>query len=272
MCIDCLHSASIFSCLDCQSGYWQLEVDETDRPKTAFITKYGLYEYTKMPFGLCNAPSTFQRCMELIFRGLQWHTLLIYLDDIIIFSTDHEEHLERLEEVLYRLKISGLKLKPSKCELLKSEILYLGHIVGKEGIKPNPQIIQSIMEWKVPCNTKEVQQFLGLCNYYRQFIFKFSDIAAPLSQLTRKDIPFKWTDACQESFHKLRSALTSAPVLAYPNSEDTYILDTDASNIGIGGVLSQIQNNKGRVIAYASKKLDRCNSGTASQEKNYWQQ
>lgn len=135
MCIDCLASASIFSCLDLQSGYWQLKVEESDRIKTAFITKYGLFEYTKMPFGLCNAPATFQRCLELIFRGLQWQTILIYLDDIIIFSSDIDEHFHHLQEVLKRLKNAGLKLKLSKCDLIKGEILYLGHIVGKDGVK-----------------------------------------------------------------------------------------------------------------------------------------
>jgi len=170
MCLDCLASASLFSCLDLMCGYWQLSVEASDQPKTAFITKYGLYEYTKMPFGLCNAPNTFQRCMELIFRGLQWQTLLIYLDDIIIFSSDIDEHLKRLEEVFCRLVDAGLKLKPSKCDLLKEEILYLGHVVGKDGIKPNPKTVQSIHNWKVPSTTKEVQQFVGLCNYYRQYI------------------------------------------------------------------------------------------------------
>jgi len=257
MCLDCLASASIFSCLDLQSGYWQLLVDERDRPKTAFITKYGLYEYNKMPFGLCNAPSTFQRCMELIFRGLQWQTLLIYLDDIIIFSSDLDEHLLRLDEVLKRIVQAGLKLKPSKCDLVSEEILYLGHVVGKDGIKPNPKIIKSVQDWKKPTSTKEVQQFLGLCNYYRQYIRNFSDIASPLSHLTRKDVAFTWTEACDESFNRLKEALISPPVLAYPCPVGTYILDTDASNIGIGGMLSQVQDGREKIISFASKKLDK---------------
>lgn len=224
-------------------------MDERDRPKTAFITKYGLYEYNKMPFGLCNAPSTFQRCMELIFRGLQWQTLFIYLDDIIIFSSDLDEHLLRLDEVLKRIVQAGLKLKPSKCDLVSEEILYLGHVVGKDGIKPNPKIIKSVQDWKKTTFTKEVQQFLGLCNYYRQYIGNFSDIASPLSHLTRKDVAFTWTEACDESFNRSKEALISPPVLVYPCPVGTYILDTDASNIGIGGILSQVQD--------ASKKLDK---------------
>ena len=219
MSIDCLGSAQFFSTLDLQAGYWQLMLEETSRPKTAFITKYGLYEYTKLPFGLCNAPSTFQRCMELIFRGLQWSELLIYLDDIIIFSKDIEEHLVRLDEVLGRLEKAGLKLKPSKCDLLKSEVLFLGHVVSKEGIQPNPKLIEDIINWHVPKNVKEIQQFLGLCNYYRRFINQFSDIASPLTHLTKKGVDFVWDDRCLRSFEKLKQALCEAPVLSYPMND-----------------------------------------------------
>ena len=183
MCLDCLASASLFSCLDLMCGYWQLSVEASDQPQTACITKYDLYEYTKMPIVLCNAPNTFQRCMEFIFRGLQWQTLLTYLDDIIIFSSDIDEHLKPLEEVFSRLVDAGLKLKSSKCDLV---IRYLGHVVGKDGVKPSPNTVQSIHIWKVPSTTKEVQQFFELCNYYRQYIYKFSDISASLSQLSKR--------------------------------------------------------------------------------------
>ena len=257
MSIDCLGSAQYFTTLDLQAGYWQLELEESSRAKTAFITKYGLYEYTKLPFGLCNAPSTFQRCMELIFRGLQWSKLLIYLDDIIIFSKDIEQHFERLSEVLIRLKEAGLNLKPSKCELLKPEVLFLGHIVSKEGIHPNPKLIEDVVNWDVPCNVKDVQQFLGLCNYYRRFIHKFSDIASPLTQLTKKEVKFVWDSRCQRSFEKLKQVLCEAPVLSYPMKEGEFILDCDASDTGIGGVLSQLQEGEERPICYASKKLDK---------------
>ena len=257
MCLDCLSTASVFSVMDLQSGYWQLDLAPEDRPKTAFITKYGLFEYTKMPFGLCNAPSTFQRCMELIFRGMQWKTLLIYLDDIILFSSTLDDHFEKLDEVLSRLKNADLKLKPSKCEFIKEEVTYLGHVVSKEGIKPNPKIIEAVKNWKIPQSVKEVQQFLGLCNYYRQYVLKFSEIASPLSRLTRKDVPFLWTEECNISFNTLKKALCEAPILAYPASQGQFILDTDASNVGIGAVLSQIQDDKEKVIAYGSKKLDK---------------
>ena len=148
-------------------------------------------------------------------------------------------------------------MKPSKCHLFKEEILFVGHIVGKDGIKPNPELIGSVKEWKIPQTTRQVQQFLGLANYYRRFIRNFSDIASPLSQLTKKDIPFIWTRECQEAMDFLKEALCSAPILAYPQPQGNYILDTDASNVGVGGVLSQIQEGQERVISYGSNKLDR---------------
>ena len=193
----------------------------------------------------------------MILRGLQWKTLLIYLDDIIIISSNTSEHFQRLEEVLDRLREASLKLKPSKCHLLKKDVLFLGHVVGENGIKPNPELIESIKEWKTPQTTRHVQQFLGLANYYRRFIQNFSDIASPLKQLTKKDVNFTWTSECQIAMEKLKKTLCSAPILAYPQPIGGYILDTDASNTGIGTDLSQIQEGQEHVICYGSKKLDR---------------
>ena len=256
MCLDCLSSAKIFSTIDLQSAYMQLEVDEEDRHKTAFITKYGLFEYLVMPFGLCNAPSTFQRCMEMVFRGLQWNILLVYLDDIIVMSSNFDEHIERLEEVFKRLSKAGLKMKPSKCKLIRKEVLFLGHVATQEGIKPNPQIVEAVSSWKQPVNVKEIQSLVGLCSYYRQYISNFSHIASPLTQLTKKNVKFNWDQSCQAAFEILKEKLCSAPILAFPKPGLKYILDTDASDVGIGAVLSQVQEGKERVIAYASKKLN----------------
>ena len=257
MVLDCLSSARLFSTVDLQSGYWQLEMHPKDRHKTAFITKYGLFEYSKLPFGLCNAPGTFQRCMELIFQGLQWKTVLIYLDDIIVFSSRFDEHMQRLGEVQNHLQKAGLKLKPSKCALLKKQVLYLGHVVSPEGLSPNPELVQAVRAWETPKCVRHVQQFLGLCNYYRRFIKDFSEIASPISQLTRKDKQFEWTEECKAAFQNLKDILCTSPVLAYPKEGSPYVLDTDASDVGIGAVLSQEQDGEERVIAYASKKLDR---------------
>ena len=255
-CLDQLSSAKLFSTLDLQSGYWQLELEEESKPITAFISKYGLYEYNTLPFGLCGAPSTFQRAMELIGRGLQWEAILIYLDDIIVLGANFDEQLSRLKEVLTRLANSGLKLKASKCELFKSEVLFLGHVVGQDGIRPNPKLVESIQNWQEPTCVKGIQKFVGLCNYYRQYILNFSERAAPLTQLTKKNVPFQWNNKAQCAFDDLKGALCDSTVLAYPRDNSMFILDTDASDVGVGSVLSQVQDGKERVVAYASKKLN----------------
>ena len=246
MCLDSLGGARYFSTLDLQSGYWQIGMAEADIPKTAFITKYGLYEYTKMPFGLCSAPGTFQRCMELIFWGLQWQTLLIYLDDLIVLGSSMEENLSRLDEVLGRLEAAGLKLKPSKCQILQREVLFLGHIVSELGAQPNPRLIESVEKWPVPTSRKEVQQYLGLVNYYRRFVPNFS-----------KQVDFHWSEEAQGAFERLREALCTAPVLSFPKDDGDFILDTDSSAVGIGAVLQQVQQGEERVLAYGSKKLSK---------------
>ena len=156
--LDCLSGAKLFSTLDLQSGYWQIMVKEEDRPKTAFVTRSGLYEYITMPFGLSNAPGTFERCMELVLKGLQWKTLLTYLDDIILFSQSVSQHLEQLDEVFTRLGAAGLMLKPSKCELLRKEVEYLGHVVSSKAVHPNPAKVDKIKKWNslgMWCHPKE---------------------------------------------------------------------------------------------------------------------
>ena len=185
-CLDCLGGTKIFSTLDLQSGYWQVELKEEDRPKTAFSTRSGHYEYVTMPFGLCNAPSTFERAMELVMKGLQWRTLILYLDDIIVMSSTFEEHIQRLDEVLCRLGNAGLKLKPSKCHMFQSEVAYLGHIVSEVGIKPDPEKVDRLRTWPTPASVSDVRSFLGLCSYYRRFIRGFATIAALFEQVAGK--------------------------------------------------------------------------------------
>ena len=257
-CLECLGAASLFSVFDLQSGYWQLQMDERDQEKTAITTKYGLFEYTKLPFGLCSAPSTFQRCMEMIFRGVQWEILLIYLDDLIVFSgPDYDEHFQRLQSVMQKLIQAGLKLKPSKCQLLQQEVLFLGHVVGQAGIRPNPALIEKVRDWPVPRNIRQLQAFLGLCNYYRRFVYKFSDIASPLNQLTRKGETFQWGERANRAFEGLKRALISSPCLALPLDQGSFVLDTDASAFALGGVLSQVQDEQERVIGYGSRTLSK---------------
>lgn len=254
-CLDTLSGSKLFSTLDPLSGYHQFEVNEKDRPRTAFITKYGLFEYTRMPFGLCNAPSTFQRGMELVLRRLQWVTLLIYLDDVIITGKTFKEHLNNLGEVLSRFRKFGLKLKPTKCSLYREEVLFLGHVVGKDGVRANPSLVQDVEKWPVPQNLKELQAFLGLTNYYRRFVQGYADIARSLHNLTRKGVTYHWKAEQEVAFGALKKALTTTPILAYPLAEGRMILDTDAANFSIGAVLSQEQGQVERVISYSSRRL-----------------
>ena len=254
--LDFLSGSSLFSCLDLASGYWQVEMDPDDKQKTAFATsRHGLYQFKVMPFGLCNALSTFERLMESVLSGLQFETLLVYLNDIIIPCTTFEQGLQRLEQVFRRLRQAGLKLKAKKCSLFQQEVVYLGHKVSKEGIHTDDAKISAVKEWPTPQNVHEVRSFMGLCSYYRKFIKNFAEIARPLHKLTEKNVKFVWSDNCTQAFQKLKECLICAPVLAYPSLDHTFILDTDASNDSIGAVLSQVIDGQERVIAYGSKAL-----------------
>ena len=224
-----------------------------DQEKTAFATPNGLYEYTVLPFGLVNSPATFARLMDQVLNGLHWETCLVYLDDILVFSKTFDTHLERLQWVLDRMRDANLKLAPKKCHFFQSEVPFLGHIVNREGISTDPAKTEAIKTWPEPKNVKEVRSFLGLCSYYRRFVKGFADIAKPLHQLTEKDRIFKWDMDCQKAFDSLKGKLTSTPILAYPESEGELILDSDVSGIGMGAVLSQMQNGTEKVIAYYSK-------------------
>ncbi|XP_063760148.1 uncharacterized protein LOC134878197 [Eleginops maclovinus] len=268
--LEALGQAKYFSTLDLTSGYWQVEVAEQDRHKTAFSTPMGLFEANRMPFGLQNAPSTFQRLMTCCFGDLNFTHLLIYLDDLIIFSKTFDEHLERLQLVFDRLREHGLKLKPSKCWLVREEVQYLGHLVSAEGVRTDPEKISRVKEWARPTNRREVLQFLGFAGYYRRYVQGYSALAAPLYRLTsgdpRKkkrggkrsvdpDPPFLWTNECEEAFQSLKRKLMTAPVLGYPDYSLPFLLQTDASGGGLGAVLAQVQDGAERVIAYASRGL-----------------
>ena len=255
--LDQLAGAKWFSCLDLSAGYWQVEVDPDDRQKTAFITRRGLYEFNVMPFGLCNAPATFERLMELVLSGLHWQICLIYLDDIIIFGKTFAEMIQNLDTVLERFAQAGLKLKSQKCQLFKREVDFLGHVINEHGIHTNPQKIECVKTWPTPKNITELRSFLGLCSYYRRFIINYSHVAKPLTRLTEKDQRFNWTTECSEAFGKLKHMLVTAPILAHPDFTKPFILDTDASNHAIGAVLSQKTGNEERVIAYASRTLSK---------------
>ncbi|GBN24594.1 Retrovirus-related Pol polyprotein from transposon 297, partial [Araneus ventricosus] len=253
--LDALNGSQWFTTLDLKSGYWQVEVRPEDREKTAFTTGQGLWQFKVMPFGLCNAPATFERLMETVLRGLSSEACLVYLDDIIIVGRTFEEHLSNLRKVFQRLQNANLKLSPKKCRFFQKEVTYLGHVISAEGVKTDPGKIKAVVYWPCPETIHDLRSFLGLCTYYRRFVKNFSAIARPLHKLTETKSNFNWTEECEKSFNSLKQALTSSPILTYPRTDKDFILDTDASNEGIGAVLSQNIGNEEHVIAYFSKSL-----------------
>lgn len=255
--LDRLEGASWFCTLDLHSGYWQVEMNEADKPKTAFVTRSGLFQFTVMPFGLCNSPATFERLMEVVLAGLNFNVCLVYIDDIIIFGKTFDETLQNLEQVLTKLQLAGLKLKASKCTLFKQEVLFLGYKVSGDGVQTDPAKVAVVEQWPIPIEVSEVRSFVGLCSYYRRFIAGFSSLAKPLFRLTEKGREFKWTSDCQSAFDNLKKCLTSTPVLAHPNFSVPFILDTDASQVGLGAVLSQDIDGTTKVISYASRTLSK---------------
>ena len=256
-CLDELSGSSWFSTLDLQSGYWQIEVDPNDRQKTAFASRSGLYQFKVMPFGLTNAPGTFERLMEKVLKALQYEICLIYIDDVIVKSQSFEGHLENLSLVFDRLRSAGLKLNPKKCKIFCKEVSFLGHVVSKAGISTDPSKISVVRDWPRPASVKEVRTFVGFCSYNRKFIQNFSGIAKPLLRLTEHGVKFEWGDECEIAFNRLKCAMISAPLLGYPNSKGDFLLDTDASGIGIGVVLSQVQDGQEKVIGYFSRTLSK---------------
>ncbi|KAK3749616.1 hypothetical protein QZH41_012954 [Actinostola sp. cb2023] len=215
-----------------------------------------------MPFGLVNAPATFERLMERVLAGLPWDVCLAYLDDIIVHADNFETEKDRLREVFRRMRDAGLKLSPKKCHLFQQSVTFLGHVVSDAGLSTDPEKIRAVVEWPVPVGVTDLRSFLGLCSYYRKFTKGFAEIARPLYRLTEKGKDFVWTEECDEAFSQLKTALTTAPILAYPSTEDPFILDTDASNFGLGVVLSQVQEGEEKVIAYYSSTLSKA-------ERNY---
>jgi hypothetical protein len=254
---DRLHGAKIFSKIDLTSGYYQIAVDPKDRPKTAFRTRYGHYEFNVMPFGLTNAPATFQTLMNDIFREMLDDCVVIYLDDILVYSKTKEAHEQHLRQVLQLLRDNKLYARPSKYTFYVDTIEYLGHVVGPDGIKPNPSLVHALNNFPKPHTLKGMQSFLGLANYYRKFIRGLSGIEVPLTNALQKASstrPIIWTERMDAAFKKVKQALTTAPCLQLPDPEDEFEVTTDASEQAqaIGAVLTQ----NGHPVAFESKKLN----------------
>lgn len=267
--LDKLGRTSYFSTIDLVSGFHQIQLDEEDVEKTAFSVNSGKYEFTRMPFGLKNAPATFQRVMDCVLREEIGICCLVYMDDIIIFSPSLEQHKIDVDRVLNKLKQANLKIQLDKCEFFRKEVQFLGHTVSEDGVRPNQDKIETIKNWPLPKTEKEVRQFLGILGYYRRFIKDFAKLVKPLTSLLRKDNDFVITPETQQRFEKCKEILTRDPVLIHPDFSKEFILTTDASDFAIGAVLSQGPIGKDRPIAYASRTLNRTEENYSTTEKEF---
>ena len=243
-----------FSKLDANSAYWQIPIKPEDRKKTAFLTKYGLFEHVKMGFGLHGAPSTYMRASNLVLRGLTWKTLLAFLDDSLVLGKTIEEHIQNFTQVFQRFRQYQLKLKPRKCELFQTKVEFLGRTISPDGVSIGDGYQETMAAWPKPTCTKDVERFCGYANYHRMFIPDYARLAAPLYAVTGKQA-FKWSKEQNEAFEHLKMALMKPPVLALPQQDEMFILDTDASNIAIAAELCQVQDDQERVITYGSFSL-----------------
>ena len=244
----------IFSSLDVFSAYWQIEMEEESKKYTAFITADGLYEFNRCPFGLVNSGATFCRAMSEILRHLEWDFLVLYLDDVVIFSSSVELHLSHLQIVLDRFRQVNVRLKTTKCRLFRKSVKFLGHVLSSEGIQVDPGKTQTWREYPVPKNVKQVRSFIGGVSYYRKFIRSFSVKAYPLHNLLKQNVKFVWSEACQKAFECLRDELLCPPILSYPDFQGPeFLLQTDACHTGLGYMISQVQDGGERIIAFGAR-------------------
>jgi hypothetical protein len=261
--IDQLQGAECFSKIDLRSGYWQIPIDPSDVSETAFLTRYGHFEWLVLPFDLTNAPAAFMDLIHKIFRDLLDRGMVIFLDDILIYSKSAKEHERLLREVFTRLRDNQLFCKDSKCELWRTEVTFLGHVINKHGVSMEASKIEAVNLWLRPNDPSDIRAFLGLAGFYRRFIHRFSQIAAPMTDLLVKGANFEWLDRHEHAFQSLKVALTHAPILRPFDHDSPCTLDLDASDFAVGGVLLQATGpNDLRPVAFESKRLDRA-------ERNY---
>jgi hypothetical protein len=236
---DQLAGAKVFSKIDLRSGYHQIKIRASDVPKTAFSTRYGLYEFLVMSFGLTNAPAYFMYLMNSVFMNELDKFIVVFIDYILIYSKSKAEHAKHLRIVLQQLRDHKLYAKFSKCEFWLGSVKFLGHTISKDGISVDPSKVQEVMDWKPPKSVHQIRSFLGLAGYYRRFIPDFSRIAKPMTELLKKGVKFVWSEECEQAFHTLRKHLTSAPVLSQPDMTKPFEVFCDASGTGLGCVLMQ---------------------------------
>ena len=273
--------STVFSCLDGSGAFHVLEIRKEDRPKTAFSTPWGLYQYKRMPFGLCNGPASYSRLVQLVLQGIPPESALPYLDDTIVHSPTVQQHFKDLGAVLAAHQKAGLKLQPAKCQLFQKEVAYLGHLISQEGIRPLPDYVKVVQDWPIPTTKSEARVFLGKVGYYRRFIKDYQAIARHWTEVTGKDKEGETatdddklvvTSEMKQSFELLKKKLLEAPILAYPqfDSAEPFILDTDWSQEtgAIGGVLSQKQDGLERVISYGAKKLGQAQMNYTAGKEN----
>jgi hypothetical protein len=260
--LDEFSGAQYFTKLDLCSNYHQIRMKEEDIPNTAFHTHEGHYEFSVMPFGLCNAPTTFQSLMNHVFRPFLHHFFLVFFDDIHIYSKTWPSHLSHVNQVLHLLSKHQLFLKQSKCAFGASEVEYMGHIVGKDGVQVDPKKIESMQDWPLPKNIMNLRGFFGLTSYYRKFVRNYGNIATPLTSLLKKNA-FSWNSVVDHAFQALKDVMCSTFVLTLPDFTKTFILECDASWKGIGVILMQ----DGRSLAFTSKQLSKRHLGQSIYEK-----
>jgi hypothetical protein len=265
--LDQLGQSKYFTCLDMVMGYHQIELQSREGPKTAFSTKQGHWEYRRLPFGLKTAPATIQKMMNSVLSGLTGTHCFVYLNNIVVYAKSLTDHDTKLREVLDRLRTYRLKLQPDKCEFLRKEVNYLGHQITETGGRLDPQKVAAIERFATPTNQKQLKTLCGMISYYRRFIPNCSRIASPLYKLLKKDAKFEWTETQENTFQYLKSKLISPPILHYPDFSKEFILTTNASNCGLGAVLSQGQIGKDLPVAYASRSLNSAETHYNTSEK-----
>lgn len=265
--LDGLGKARYFSMFDLASGFYQIPINLVDGSKTAFSTDRGHYEFLRMPMGLKGAPASFQRLMDRVLTGLQNTELFVYLDDIVIFASNIQEHTGRVRRLFARLSAAGLRLQPEKCAFLSTKVKYLGHIISENGVSPDPAKIEAVQNFPIPKTPKNIREFLGLVGYYRRFIAEFARRTKSLSDLLKQGRKFVWGEEQQKSFDDMKDCLTRAPILQYPDFEKPFILTTDASDYAIGAVLSQGKVGHDLPIAYASRLLTKAERNYSTTER-----